>query len=191
MDVLGDNWSVSDDGSNAEGSRPEVLELLQPGNTIDKSSPSAVCCLCMLCSNQLMSFACADRSMAASQFAGDTSSPPNSKCSNHRPMSASLSLVAETTTELVYAVPAIVQDSQQEDFSRQSSAASDFSQSSGSDWSQCGNIHSKADRSRKVQLHDLIGRGAFGSVHKGTWKNKPAAIKAGYIVYASASIWTS
>lgn len=123
--------------------------------------------------------------MAAPQLARGTSSPLNSKPSSYRPRSASLSLVAETTTELVYAVPASVQDSQQEDFSRQSSATSDFSQSSGSDWSQCGNIHSKADRSRNVQLHELIGRGAFGSVHKGTWKKKPAAIKAGHIVSSS------
>lgn len=51
MDVLDDKWSVSDDGSNADGRHLEVLELLQPGETIDRSLSPAVCCLCMLYSN--------------------------------------------------------------------------------------------------------------------------------------------
>lgn len=76
--------------------------------------------------------------------------------------------------------------SQQAACVRQTSADSDFSQSSNSSWGQSNNLLHEAPGVTSLQLHELVGRGAFGSVYSGTWKGQPAAIKASFCLLLTA-----
>lgn len=67
--------------------------------------------------------------------------------------------------------------SQQDILKRQNTGGSDFSGSSSSTWSQSDRMQSILTGCRRCQCAELVGRGAFGSVYKGTWKGRPAAIK--------------
>ncbi|KAL3154258.1 hypothetical protein ABBQ32_013755 [Trebouxia sp. C0010 RCD-2024] len=60
----------------------------------------------------------------------------------------------------------------------QSDAASDFSRSGSSNLSNDEAHPAASARAGRFHLSELIGRGAFGSVYKGSWKGTPAAIKA-------------
>lgn len=63
---------------------------------------------------------------------------------------------------------------------RHHDAASDFSRSGSSNWSNDEAHPAAAAGSSRFHLAQLIGRGAFGSVYKGSWKGRPAAIKASF-----------
>lgn len=60
--------------------------------------------------------------------------------------------------------------------SEPSSKFSTSDSESGDDWtaSDDDDLHA----SQPIPFDDIIGRGAFGSVYKTTWKGRPAALKA-------------
>ena len=166
MDCLND-WSNSDSDSDTDQAQPEVLLLLQPGEQERHRSVTLEPCL----STSTVLF---DSSVGENnEPVADVSAEGSTQQSRHLHLQSQLTQPGVSDRE-----EAIVrQGSQQDILKRQNTGGSDFSGSSSSTWSQSNRMQSNSTGFSRPQCAELIGRGAFGSVYKSTWKGRPAAIK--------------
>lgn len=180
MDILASGWSGSSNwgGSQQNDEEQDIVPFLEPdhnpsSNSSKAKSVSRIASRSTSSSNQTFLMVTDESAMAGSSSFGKGPSrhvPEASWCS---PPSADLLL----TEQRVVSAQAHLNSANAADAS-ELDAASDFSRSGSSN---LGNeeTHSAATaRASRFQLSELIGRGAFGSVYKGSWKGKPAAIKA-------------
>ena len=179
MDILASDFSNSSNWSSSQRSKEEqdIVPFLdaydapssnkntvQAGFSLTPRSPSV--------SNQTAVMMTDGSAMTGSSSFGQGSSRQTNEVTCHSPKSADVSL---TEQRVACAEAQLNPDGGRN--SRQDDAASEFSRSTSSSWSPSENS-GVATRSSKLHLSELIGRGAFGSVYRGSWKDKLAAIKA-------------
>ena len=168
MDILGSDWSNS---SNWSGSQDDKQEDIYPflARNQDTAGPNMASV-----SEQTNVMITGGRAVTgcSSYRQGSSLSRPLNESTCCSPVSAGIPPAAQLISP-----PA--QNLLHDTTHGQDDAASDFSRSSSSNWSHDDRPlpHSTAEGSARIQLAELIGRGAFGSVYRGCWKGRPAAIK--------------
>lgn len=178
MDILASDWSNSSSWSRSQHSKEEqdIVPFLEPDNnhSTDHNKAQAV-------------FSHASRSPSGSNQtavmitdeSGITGTSSFGQSSNkHAPEATCCNLTSNPplTEQHVRFAEEQLRNSNAVN-STQDDTASDFSRSTSSNWSH-DEVCKSANGPSKMHLAELIGRGAFGSVYKGSWKGKPAAIKA-------------
>ena len=183
MDILASDWSnsISWSGSQHNEEEQDIVPFLEPD--IDPSSDSnrvkAAFCPAQsrstFSSNQTGVMITDESAMTGSSSFGQGLNRHMQEATCCTPTSAVLPLMEQQVASAQAQLTAAdVQNIRQPD------AASDFSRSSSSNWSNDEAHPAAASGSSRFHLSQLIGRGAFGSVYKGSWKGRPAAIKASF-----------
>ena len=183
MDILASDWTKSSNWSGSQQNEEEqdIVPFLEPDNDPSSDSNGSKAAFCPAqsrstsSSNQTAVMITDQSAMTGSSSFGQGSSRQVLEANWCTPMSAELPLTeqrdASAQTQLI---DANVHDVRQPD------ATSDFSRSSSSNWSNDAAQPAAPTGSSRFHLSQLIGRGAFGSVYKGSWKGRPAAIKASF-----------
>lgn len=161
MDILGSDWSNSSEWSGSQVNKDEqdIYPLLEPERGtagVGREQPAASA------SEQTNVMITGASTVTGSSSFGQGSSKRINESTCCSPVSADMPVPDEL---------AQAKTGEQED------AVSEFSRSSSSNWSHDDHSDPAEDGSNRLQLSELIGRGAFGSVYKGCWKGQAAAIK--------------
>ena len=170
MDILGSEWSNSSDwsGSQDNHEQQDIYPFLEPDK--EKAEFSSVPQLASV-SEQTNVMMTGGSAMTGSSSFGQGTSRPMAESTCCSPVSAAMPSIEQQSPS------AQAQDYAADGCDEQNDAASEFSRSSSSNWGHEDHSHTAAPGSNRMQLSELIGRGAFGSVYRGLWKGRPAAIK--------------
>lgn len=191
MDILASDWSNSSNwsGSRQEEEEQDIVPFLDPDNVPSCDSDAVKAAFCPAqsrstsSSNQTAVMLTDESAMTGSFSFGQGPSRHVLKATCCTPTSAELPLTEQQVASAQAQLTAAdVQNVRQPD------APSDFSRSSSSNWSNDEAQSAAATRSGRFHLSQLIGRGAFGSVYKGSWKGRPAAIKARFAACHRSSL---
>lgn len=180
MDILGSDWSNSSDwsGSVDHAHQRDVYPFLELDK--EKSERSPVPHLASVSELTNITITGGSAVTGSSSFGQGSGMPhPESTCCS--PVSLDTPPTGQHTPHLqLPRHPVELCDDPDELCDDHDGAASDFSRSSSSNWSHNDESQPPAKGSNRLHLSELIGRGAFGSVYRGSWKGKQAAIKVSY-----------
>ena len=184
MDILASDWSNSSNwsGSQQHEEEQDIVPFLAPDNNPSSDVNKAKAAFCPAqsrstsSSNQTAVMITDESAMTGTSSFGQGSGSRHALAAISRtPTTAELPLteqrVASAQAQLTLADTLNI---------RHHDAASDFSRSGSSNWSNDEAQPAAAAGPTRFHLAQLIGRGAFGSVYKGSWKGRPAAIKASF-----------
>ena len=183
MDILASDWSKSSNWSGSQQNEEEqdIVPFLKPDNDPSNDSNRNNSAFCPAqsrstsSSNQTAVMITDESAVTGSSSFGQGSSRQVLEATWCTPASAELPLTEQGVASAQARLNAAdVQDVRQPD------ATSDFSRSGSSNWSNDAAQTAAPTASSRFHLSQLIGRGAFGSVYKGSWKKRPAAIKASF-----------
>ena len=182
MDILASGWSGSSNWSDSQQNDEEqdIVPLLEPDNNPSSKAKASTrpassrpASRSTSSSNQTIVMMTDESAMTGSSSFGKGASRHGLEAAWCSPPSAGLLLTQQRVASAQERLnPANVGAASQSD------AASDFSRSGSSNLSDDEAHPAATPRASRFHLSDLIGRGAFGSVYKGSWKGRPAAIKA-------------
>lgn len=169
MDILGSDWGNSSDwsGSQEHEHQHNISPFMEPDR--DKSGFSPVPNLASV-SEQTNITMTGGSTMTGSSGFGQGSSRQNQESACCSPVSLDMPMARQQAVQPQPLQHPVANDDQDD-------AASEFSRSSSSNWSHNDHLQRTVEGSNRLQLSDLIGRGAFGSVYRGLWKGRQAAIK--------------
>ena len=169
MDILGSDWGNSSDwsGSQEHEHQHNISPFMEPDR--DKSGFSPVPNLASV-SEQTNITMTGGSTMTGSSGFGQGSSRQNQESACCSPVSLDMPMARQQAVQPQPLQHPVANDDQDD-------AASEFSRSSSSNWSHNDHSQRTVEGSNRLQLSDLIGRGAFGSVYRGLWKGRQAAIK--------------
>ena len=182
MDILASDWSNSSSWSGSQQNEEEqdIVPFLEPDQNPSSDSSKAKAAFCPAqsrstsSSNQTAVMITDECAMTGSSSFGQGSSRHVLEATWCSTISADLPLTEQgVASAQAYLSPADAVNSRHRD------AVSDFSRSGSSNWSN-DEAHPAAAGSGRFHLSQLIGRGAFGSVYKGSWKGRTAAIKVSF-----------
>ena len=172
-DILGSDWSSSSDWSDSQNNKQDqhTLPLTARQQAQAVRSPSPNLASISEQTNVVMT--------SLSAVTGTSSSAPGTNLSRPSHESTCCSAVLADLPEgealpMRAPSPNGAADMPIDDHD---DAASEFSRSSSSNWGHNHQNGTNTEAPNRLQLSELIGRGAFGSVYKGIWKGRPAAIK--------------
>lgn len=177
MDILASDWSNSSNwsGSQQHEEEQDIVPFLAPDINPSSDVNKAKAAFCPAqsrstsSSNQTAVMITDESAMTGSSSFGQGSGRHALEAISRIPTTAELPLTEQrvASADALADVPNIGHHD----------AASDFSRSGSSNWSNDEAQPAAAAGSSRLHLAQLIGRGAFGSVYKGSWKGRPAAIK--------------
>ena len=179
MDILASGWSNSSNWSNSQRDKEEqdIVPFLEPyGNATSNIGRVKAACgpapRSPSGSNQTAVMITDGSAMTGSSSFGQGSSRHTHEAACCSSTATDLPLTKERVTlaQAQLDVGGAVASGRDD-------AASEFSRSTSSGWSHSEPCEGAAG-SNTLQISELIGRGAFGSVYRGLWKGKSAAIKA-------------
>ena len=192
MDILASDWSNSSNwsGSRQKEEEQDIIPFLEPDNVPSSDGNRVKAAFCpvqsrsTVSSNQTAVMITDESAMTGSSSFGQGLNRHVLEANWCTPTSAELPLTEQSfASAQAQLTAADVQNVRQPD------ATSDFSRSSSSNWSNDEAQSAAATRSSRFHLSQLIGRGAFGSVYKGSWKGRPAAIKARFAACHRSSLY--
>jgi len=170
MDILGSDWSNSSDWSGSQEHEHEhtMSPFMEPDRQKSGFSPMPNLATVSEQTNITMT---GGSTMTGSSSFGPASSRQNQESACCSPVSLDMPMARQQAVQPQPLQHLVALNDDQDD------AASDFSRSSSSNWSQNEHSQPAPEGSNRLQLSELIGRGAFGSVYRGSWKGREAAIK--------------
>ena len=170
MDILGSDWSNSSDWSGSQEHEHEhtMSPFMEPDRQKSGFSPMPNLATVSEQTNITMT---GGSTMTGSSSFGPASSRQNQESACCSPVSLDMPMARQQAIQPQPSQHPVALNDDQDD------AASEFSRSSSSNWSQNEHSQPVLEGSNRLQLSELIGRGAFGSVYRGSWKGREAAIK--------------
>lgn len=170
MDILGSDWSNSSDwsGSQEHEHQHNISPFMEPDREKSGFSPMPNLATVSEQTNITMT---GGSTMTGSSGFGSGSSRQNQESACCSPVSLDTPMARQQAIQPQPLQHPVALNDDQDD------AASEFSRSSSSDWSHNEHSQPALEGSNRLQLSELIGRGAFGSVYRGSWKGRQAAIK--------------
>lgn len=190
MDILASDWSnsITWSGSQQNEEEQDIVPFLEPDSDPSSDSNRVKAAFCPAqsrstsSSNQTGVMITDESAMTGSSSFGQGLIRDALEATWCTPTSADLPLTEQQVASAQAQLTAAnVQDIRQPD------ATSDFSRSSSSNWSNDEAQPTATPGSSRFHLSKLIGRGAFGSVYRGSWKGRPAAIKASFAACSRTS----